>query len=381
LLTADAGNTELSVAFAPDGRRMAVGCWGIFGAIDQVKVLDLHDGRSMQSLLGLQSMVASQVFSSDGRLVAALANDWQAGIWDRTTGRLLHLFAIPPGLFSDNTGIAFDPAARRIAFSAHKHATLWDLETGRLIETWDLPPGLGDRLAFHGPDQLNLFRCETHDRVPPFSPYNPKDHPRVYRLYNLLRPSPLRPLNEIPDHDWHCYGIFMPDDGRFVIVDGTSSRNGRQTRTNIAYDTRTGATLWSMPSHRAPQDNGGGFRLSPSGTILLLLSPNGTRTTWLKLPSREWIAETETTAPLLSPDGKRWFSLEATRVTGRYEFHYYPDGDGGPKIAFAELGETASNLVFGPDSRHVAWGGSKFDVVVCDLVELQRAMAEYGLGW
>jgi hypothetical protein len=68
-------------------------------------------------------------------------------------------------------------------------------------------------------------------------------------------------------------------------------------------------------------------------------------------------------------------------VTGRYEFHYYPDGGGGPKIAFAELGETASNLVFGPDSRHVAWGGSKFDVVVCDLVELQRAMAEYGLGW
>jgi serine/threonine protein kinase/WD40 repeat protein len=381
VLTAGGGNTELSVTFAPDGRRMAVGCWGVHGDVDHVKVLDLRDGRSMQSLLGLESMVARHVFSNDGRLVAALANDWRVGIWERASGRLLHIFAIPPGLFSDNVGLAFDPTARRIAFSAHEHATLWDVQTGRLIQSWDLPPGLQEQLAFHGPDELTLIRCETRDRAPPFNMSHPKDHPRVYRLYSLLGPTPRRPIKEIPNHDWHCNGILMPDDGRFVIADGLSTRDSRQTRSITAYDGRSGATLWSMPSQRGFGDDGDTFKLSPSGKILFLYHRNQSRTTWLKLPGREWMAETETRIPLLSPDDRRWFAMVSNHVTGRLEWHYYPDGGTGPEIAFAELGDTASGLVFAPDSRHVAWGGSKYDVVVCDLVELQRAMAEYGLGW
>jgi serine/threonine protein kinase/WD40 repeat protein len=382
VLTAGGGNTELSVTFAGDGRRLAVGCWGVHSDVHHVNVLDLRDGRSMQSLLGLESMVARHVFSTDGRLVAALANDWRVGIWERASGRLLHIFAIPHGLFSDNAGLAFDREARRIAVSAHEHATLWDVETGRLIQSWNLPPGLQDQLAFHGADELTLIRCETRDRAPPFIPTShPKDHPRVYRWYSLLGPSPRKPIKEITDHDWHSNGILMPNDGRFVITDGLGTRDGRQTRTITAYDGRNGATLWSMPSQRGFGDDGQSFRLSPSGKILLLGHARRSRTTWLRLPGREWMAETEHRSPLLSPDDKRWFAMVENRVSERLEWHYFPDGDTGPEIAFAELGDTASGLVFGPDSRHVAWGGSKFDVVVCDLVELQRALAEYGLGW
>jgi WD40 repeat protein len=381
ILSVLAGNTHLAVAFAPDGRRMAVGHMAAFADTDGVRVFDLREGQSMQSLLGLETMVARIVFSSDGRLVAALAHDWQAGIWDRASGQLLHLIVLRPGLFVDNAWLAFDPTGRRIAFSAHEHATLWDLETGRLIQSWKLPPGLQDKLAFHGPDQLFLFRCETRDRVPPVSEYHPKDHPRLYRLYNLLGPPPLRPINEILDHDWHCYGIVMPANCGFVVADGVGVKDGRKARTIIAYDARTGATLWSMRSHRDIVDLGGGFDIDPSGTTLFLYNPRGQRTTWLKLPGREFIAETESTAPVLSPDGKRWFSNAPNRVTRRNEWQYYPDGARGPAIAIAEQVDTSGFPVFGPDSRHVACDGAKHDVVVCDLVELQRAMAEFGLRW
>ena len=37
-------------------------------------------------------------FSPDSRLVAALSNDWQVGIWDRESRRLLHVLEVLPRL-------------------------------------------------------------------------------------------------------------------------------------------------------------------------------------------------------------------------------------------------------------------------------------------
>ena len=32
---------------------------------------------------------ASVVVSADGRRIAAISNDWEIGIWDKTTGKLI----------------------------------------------------------------------------------------------------------------------------------------------------------------------------------------------------------------------------------------------------------------------------------------------------
>ena len=382
LLDLHAGNFQPSVAFSPDSRRLAVGRWGMFGDTDGVRVYELCAGRGMRSLLGLQAKIERLAFSGDGRLIAALSDEWRVGIWDRTSSRLLHLLSLPPGFFADNAWFTFDPTARRLACSGHEHATLWDLETGRLLQTWKLRPGLQDKLAFHGPDQLFLFRVETRDGVPPFtSPYHPREHPRVYRLYNLLGTSPLRPVKEIGDHEWGCFGIHTPADGRFLLAEGLSLKDGRTVRSFVAYDGRTGETLWSMPSHLRPQGPHASFTIDPTGTLLVLSYPEESRSTWLKLPGREWIADRGLWPSVLAPGGNRWFSLGTDRATQHHEWHYFPDGQKGPEIALAEQEHVVGRLTFGADGRLAAWGGSDGAVVVCDLAELQRAMAQFGLGW
>src|SRR5205823_5163345 len=131
---------------------------------------------------------------------------------------------------------------------------------------------------------------------------------------------------------------------------------------------------------RDPQYDGVIFGLDSTGTILFLIHKGG-RTTWLKLPGREWITDMEVWPPALAPGGNRWFAYVGHHATRTSELHYFPDGQKGPEIAFAEQGDVPGFLTFGPDGRHAVWGGSDHAVVLSDLTELQRAMAEFGLGW
>src|SRR5262249_55312139 len=142
-----------------------------------------------------------------------------------------------------------------------------------------------------------------------------------------------------------------------------------------------GNTLWSMPSHRDPRDVNAIFDLDPTGTIFVLFHPGAASCTWLRLPGREWIGNQARAASVLAPGGNRWFSLRTDPATQNGEWHYFPYGATGTEIAIAEQESVPGRLVFGPDGRQVAWGGSDYAVVVCDLTELQRAMAAFRLGW
>jgi hypothetical protein len=287
---------------------------------------------------------------------------------------------VPPGEFVDNAGFAFDAEGKRLAFTAHEHATLWHLESGRLLRMWKLPPALGDRISFHGSDRLMLFRTETKDGVPPFSNNRPKDHPRVYRLYNLLGSTPAAPIREIDDHNLGCFGAIIPADGRFVVTDGIGGAPDRPARTFNAYNGLTGERLWSMSSHlKWNAWDGPLFDLDPSGTILILNNLENP-TTWLSLPGREWIGEFPRSLHL-SSGGTRWMEHYSNPKDAIFEWRYHPQGREGPAVPFIQDGYMEGSLVFTPDSRHVAWGSPDHTVTVCDLVEVQEAMAAHGLGW
>ena len=118
----------------------------------------------LRTLYGLQGIVVKTIFSPDGRLVAGATHEWQIGIWEWPSGRLLGVLPAPVGRFVDSIGMAFDAAGSRFACSVGHQAQLWDLQSQRLVKQWNLHEGLCDSLAFLAPDRLLLIRCETSER-------------------------------------------------------------------------------------------------------------------------------------------------------------------------------------------------------------------------
>src|SRR5207245_338441 len=200
----DVGNRDAmtGLAFAPTGQQLAVSSIRVFGP-PGVDVWRVENGRGLQNLRGLSSQVAQVRFSPDGKRIAALAHNWQVGIWEVLTGRLEYVLDVPQGGWADNAGFVFSADGRQFAFSAGREAKRWDLSTGKELNRWPLPPGLVDHLGFNGTDKLLLFRVETKDgRLLPASDAPAKDHPRVGRIRDLFGPDPTQPITEIEDFNW-----------------------------------------------------------------------------------------------------------------------------------------------------------------------------------
>ncbi len=123
----------LSVAFSPDGRRVASADYG-----GVVKIWDAASGDEITSPVPIEepdrSTVMSVAFSPDGRLFAAAGLDrtircWDASRWDaRSTGPQKPLFTLLHP--SSVNGLAFSPDGNGLAAAYDDHTIrAWDLRT------------------------------------------------------------------------------------------------------------------------------------------------------------------------------------------------------------------------------------------------------------
>jgi WD40 repeat protein len=113
---------SLSVAFSPDGRRLATGA-----EEDMVRIWDVQTGQELLKLRGHSGEVYTVAFSpdADGRWVASGGEDSTVKIWDSHTGKLLRSFRGHKGLVSS---LAFSPDGRRlVSGSRDKTVKVWDL--------------------------------------------------------------------------------------------------------------------------------------------------------------------------------------------------------------------------------------------------------------
>jgi WD40 repeat protein len=118
-----------SIAFAPDGRSLAVGDKAGF-----VRVLDLLTGRQQRAFRGHGCQVTALAFSDDSRELAS-ASDMEkvACLWDPTTGRSLGALR---GHTKRLLSLAFAPGGQTLVTSgADSTVRLWDLPTGRVRTT------------------------------------------------------------------------------------------------------------------------------------------------------------------------------------------------------------------------------------------------------
>src|SRR5262249_13596376 len=115
----------LSIAFAPDGRKVATG-----STAGVVKGGGRHNGERLMAFPGHTHAVGCLAFSPDGKLLAAAS-----GYWSIKDGNPLTRF-----LPASNKG---------------GHVQLWDLATGKQFAVWQAHSGGVLSMAFH-PDGKRL---------------------------------------------------------------------------------------------------------------------------------------------------------------------------------------------------------------------------------
>jgi WD40 repeat protein len=118
--------TPDSIAFSPDGRRLAT------TAAEVVLIWDAATGKPISTLKGHTSSVLSVAFSRDGKRLVSSSNDFTARIWDAGTGQQI---AVMNGQ-SPILRAVFSPDGRRVATASNdRTARIWDAANGALLKT------------------------------------------------------------------------------------------------------------------------------------------------------------------------------------------------------------------------------------------------------
>ena len=258
------------VAFAPDGKFLAAGSYGI------IKVFDTTQSREVATLDEPAGFVKSVAYSPNGMLLASGSYQTVA-VWDVASNKLLRRLKGHRGYVN---GAAFSPDGRLLATASEDETLrLWDAESGELRQTIDglQQPALG--LAWSRDGQLlavctgdstrptkkgavriydsagNLrFSLEGHLRVIAAVAFAPDAQTcatasadETIKLWNLADGKELRtleghtrPVNSL---------IYLPDGTGLIACSGGRNAGGNEIK---LWDLKTGNERATIEAHMAP---------------------------------------------------------------------------------------------------------------------------------
>ncbi|WPJ64265.1 hypothetical protein SMAC4_13771 [Sordaria macrospora] len=137
-----------SVAFSPDGQRLASGSYD-----HTIKIWDPASGSCLQTLEGHSRSVNSVAFSPDGQRLASGSYDHTIKIWDPASGSCLQTLE---GHRRWVNSVAFSPDGQRLASGSYDHTIkIWDPASGSCLQTLEGHSGRVNSVAF-SPDGQRL---------------------------------------------------------------------------------------------------------------------------------------------------------------------------------------------------------------------------------
>jgi hypothetical protein len=149
--------TVLSVAFSPDGKRLASA-----SADGTVKVWDATSGQEALTLKGHTDKLKSVAFSPDGQRLASASYDQTVKVWDATSGQLALTLQ---GHTDEVWSVAFSPDGQRLASASNDQTVkVWDATSGQEALTLHGHTGMVMSVAF-SPDGQRLASASEDGTV------------------------------------------------------------------------------------------------------------------------------------------------------------------------------------------------------------------------
>jgi serine/threonine protein kinase/WD40 repeat protein len=374
-------DSATSIVLSPDGRQVAVSSNTAYGSSGAVQVYALQNGRGFQTLWGLDSEIDKTAISQDGRLVAALSQDFRVGIWEPSAGRLLHVLEVPIGIFTDSAGLTFSPDGRRFVYAAGTQCKMWDVDTGKVLRSWRLPEGFQDNLAFLDADHLVSTRVETSD--PKVRPYGTDsvEFPRILRIRNL-NAEPPELLGEITDFNRHVFHSELSRDGRSLLIEGLSGPTKAEVRLMKAFEVAGNRALWTIQGAH-PEVNASVLHFDPTGRVFMRGDQEG-RIQLLEFRTRALIetyerGDARKNVSCLSPGGELF--LSGHPAESPYQLGLWTIRRESPLLTVAKGAPMGMSSQFSLDGQLGVWGNHDGTVTVFELAEVQRRLARFGLGW
>ncbi len=304
-----------SVAFSPDGHRLASG-----GEDQTVKIWDADNGQEIRTLKGHSDGVWSMAFSPDGRQLATASNDGTVKVWDAATGQMIHSLQAHGSVMS----VAFSPDGHRLATATGGSGSpgevkVWDATVGQVIHTLKGHTQWVTSVAF-GPD--GLLASASFDQT-----------------VKMWDAATGRLIHTLKGHHGYVYSVaFGPAGRRFAsasedqTVQLWSLAEGQETRTlkghtgrvmSVAFspngllasasedqtvkvwDVATGRVIRTLKGYRDPE---GKMAFGHGGRLLSCMNRQGRVKTWDVETGQEverLAAATAASTVAVSPDGKR----------------------------------------------------------------------------
>ncbi len=366
------------VAFSPDGARLATG-----GKDGVVQVWDVTTGELVARCERHDAPVFCVAFSPDGRTVASGSSDQTIRLWDAATGKERVPHEGHSGLVM---GVAFTPDARRIvSCDFHTSVRVWDARDGREVRRIEGKRTLalsadGKVLACGGPGEaVQLVELSTGKRLDrlAINPYewtgllfSPDGRALVARHSNgrcqVWDTERARPLEWRPSARG-VHGLAITPDGTRCLL-ATASGSLRCVRWGVE------RIEWAVTPSNSPQ----GVAVSPDGRLAATVSPIGDVELFAVGDGRAVGAIDAMSDPPTS-----WSSGDRHRIDFCPEDGYLVSFDKGGVVRLYELAsqsllvarQTETRQAFSsamaPRGTHYAVGGMDGVVTVWDLLALE----------